>query len=75
MMNEYHYVGHIYHGHMFFEGKVRIDDHFLVIDEYERPEVLNQVKLCCLLLNIRTGETHEVYASRLKNGPHYKRVA
>lgn len=36
-MNEYHYVGHIFRSYLIFEGKVCMNDHFLVIDEYMRP--------------------------------------
>lgn len=78
VMEEYHYVGHIYHGHVIFEGKVRMDDHFLVLDEYMRPPMLNfpshDIKYC-LLMSLSTGAQHEVPASRLRCGPHYKRVA
>lgn len=73
----YHFVGSIYHGHIVFEGKVCMNDHFLVVDEYYRPAVMEGLHdvLYCLLMSLRTGETHEVYSNRLKHGPHYKQVA
>jgi hypothetical protein len=73
---ELYFVGQIYHGRIIQEGKVVADDHFIVVDEYDRPltpRVYSQRH--CLLQNMRTGETHEVPGSRLRYGPHYKRVA
>lgn len=71
----YRYVGNLYHGHIFYEGKALADDHFLVVDEYERPGDPGYApSMCCLLMSIRTGKMHEVYHLRL-SGPHYRLVA
>lgn len=76
MIDHFYFVGNIYHGRIIHEGKVVMEDHFLVVDEYDRPlapRVYSQRH--CLLMNIRTHEFHEVAGSRLRYGPHYKRVA
>ncbi len=70
----YRYVGNIYHGHVIYEGKTLADDHFLVVDEYDRPTVGYATTCYCLLMSMRTGDMHEVHFRRLL-GPHYKRVA
>lgn len=69
------HVGNIYHGHIIFEGKLLVDDHFIVVDEYKRPgEPGYGPTMYCLLMSIRTGVMHEVAAKRLQHSSHYKRV-
>lgn len=75
-MSEYRYVGNIYHGYAIFEGKVIMDDHFLVVDEYVRPLTPNDAgRRHALLMSMRSGQMHEVPGFRLDYGPHYRRVA
>lgn len=75
MKTEYKFVGRIYHGHIVYEGKVVVDDHFLVIDEYERPSESGYAAATyCILMSIRTSQQHEVHGSRLRYSSHYKRV-
>jgi len=72
---EYQFVGNIYKGLMIFEGRTVVDDHFLVVDEYQRPgEPSYGPTRYCLLMSISTGVMHEVAVNRLKYGPHYNRV-
>ena len=71
----YHYVGHLYHGHMIYEGKITMDDLYLVVDEYLRPGMHDSHDvLYCLLLCIRTQTQHEVWAGLLRRGNRYRRV-
>lgn len=72
----YRFVGNVVKCHMVFEGKIVVDDVYLVVDEYTRPGENGFGKtLYCLLLNIGTGVTHEVAAYRLVYGPYYQRIA
>lgn len=70
------YVGRIYHCHIVYEGKVIADDHFLVVDEYERPgENGYATAVYCMLMSIRSAQQHEVHSSRLRYSSHYRRMA
>lgn len=75
-MTELYFVGNIYYGRIIHEGKVAMEGHFLVIDEYDRPLTPRTYsQRHCMLLDMRTGETHEVTGSALRYGPYYRRVA
>ncbi len=76
-VSELFYVGNLYYGSIFRERKFIADDHFLVVDEYERQLIEgfdSYARVYCLLMSIRTGVMHEVEAFSLKL-PRYKRVA
>jgi hypothetical protein len=68
------YVGRIYEKETYITLEWKLD-HYLVVDQYERPGPMNQVFTMCLLQDMRSGDTHEVKAGRLDRQMTYKRKA
>lgn len=68
------YVGQIYEKSTYLTLEYRLD-HYLVIDQYFKPNPVasdTHPVLLCLLSDMRTGETHEVSARQLDRQWMYK---
>ncbi len=69
------YIGCFFRGEAMRESATVVG-YFLAVDRFERPpeQPFSQPTTHYVLMNIETGETHEVLRGRLRFSGQYKRV-